>query len=302
MIKNFTIRLLLFSIPLVLGGVLMEISLRNIPNDYKYKARYLDKHSQELDVLILGNSHAYRGIVTEDFIQNSFNASYVSQSLDIDHMIFSKYKDRMEELDIIILTISYPSLFNSLHTSVEDWRIKNYNIYYDFNLTRNPKNYLEIFGNNFENNRKRLEDYYLQKKTMIKSESLGSSYFLGSDNLKTSASKAAKRHTNVQYTYFKEYLFYLSEIIQFAKKNKIKIIFITPPVTSYYFNELDKKQLNLMNFTLDSLAERNENVYRINKLQSELFIDSDFKNGDHLNLNGAKKLTQLLNREIERLF
>ena len=264
----------------------MEIYLRKIPNDYKFKAQYLDENSQELDILILGNSHSYRAIVTEDLTQKGFNASYVSQSLDIDYLIFSKYKDRLDELDVIVLNISYPSLFNSLSSSVEEWRIKNYNIYYGFNLTKNPTNYFEIFGSNFENNFERIGDFYLKQKTMIECTKLGSGYFLGSENLNSTASTAAFRHTNLESPYFNKYLIYISEMIQFATKNEKKIIFSTPPVTDYYFNKIDKRQLALMTYTIDSIVKRNENVYWVNKLNSELFIDSDFKNGDHLNIKG----------------
>lgn len=89
MIGKLVKRLIIFLLPILLGLCVLESFLRAIPNDYSYKKKYLDENAEDLELLILGNSHYYRGILAEDLNINSFNAAYVSQSLNLDFLIFN---------------------------------------------------------------------------------------------------------------------------------------------------------------------------------------------------------------------
>jgi hypothetical protein len=108
--KKFIIYTLWFILPFVIIAIPMEYMLRQIPNDYKYKKNYLDKHSNEIQTLILGTSHAFYGIDPIYFSTNTFNASNVSQSLRFDFEILKKYQNEFANLETIVLAISYHSL------------------------------------------------------------------------------------------------------------------------------------------------------------------------------------------------
>jgi len=88
--SKFIIRTLLFSLPVLALFIVMEILLRQIPNDYLLKKKYLDNHSKEIETLILGSSHSFYGINPLYFSNNTFNASHISQSLDYDFAILKK--------------------------------------------------------------------------------------------------------------------------------------------------------------------------------------------------------------------
>lgn len=61
-LKKFIIRsLFLFIIPILVICISFELAFRNIPNTHKYKKEYMDKNSNSIEVLILGNSHAFDG-------------------------------------------------------------------------------------------------------------------------------------------------------------------------------------------------------------------------------------------------
>jgi len=299
--QQFIKRICLFLIPLLIGFGALEYSLRLIPNDYAYKNEYLNKYSDKIEVLILGNSHAYRGVIPENINLNTFNAAYISQSLDLDFLIFNKYKKDLKKLKFIVINISYPSLFGSLKESKEDWRIKNYNLYYDFRITLTPKNYSELLGNKYDVNKKKWMNYYLDDKTLKTTTLLGGGQIYRNNNKKESGIKAAKRHTKKGLPYYKEYLNELNNILKDARINNFNLIFITTPTYKYYANNLDIKQLNLMNYIVDSLTINNSNVYRLNLLKSEDYLYEDFSDPDHLNNKGAEKFTKKLNNFIESL-
>lgn len=299
--RIFITRSLAFFIPVIICIFIIEYSLRAIPNDYSYKNSYLKKHAYEIEVLILGNSHTYRGIIPKNLNFNSFNASYISQSLNLDFLIFNKYKNQLNSLKYLILNISYPSLFSSLETSKENWRLKNYNLYYNFNITIKPKNYFELLSNTYSVNKERFFQYYINDKNQITCSNLGEGTIEENKNIDISALKAVKRHTKEGLPYYKEYLSGLNDIILYARVHDIKIILVTLPAYKEYANNLDKKQLKLMNTLLDSIVYSHNNVYRKDYLYDTNFIKEDFLNADHLNKKGAEKLTFKLNNYIESL-
>ncbi|MDR2410253.1 MAG: hypothetical protein LBE13_19380 [Bacteroidales bacterium] len=88
--RKFIVRTFLYLLPVLLFLILLEILLRNIPNDYSYKKKYLDTQFCNIETLILGNSHSFYGIDPVYFSTNTFNAAHVSQSLDYDYEILKQ--------------------------------------------------------------------------------------------------------------------------------------------------------------------------------------------------------------------
>ena len=80
--RKFIIRTFLFILPVLAIAVSAEILLRKYQTII-HKSKYLDQHAGEIETLILGSSHTYRGI-NPDYISGKVNASYVSQSLNYD--------------------------------------------------------------------------------------------------------------------------------------------------------------------------------------------------------------------------
>lgn len=301
MIGKLVKRLIIFLLPILLGFGVLEYYLRAIPNDYSYKKEYLEENVETIELLILGSSHYYRGILAEDLDINSFNAAYVSQSLDLDFLIFNTYKDRLKNLKYLMVGISYPSLFSSLKTGVEHWRLKNYNLYYDFHISHNPKDYSEVLSNTFDVNKMKAINYYRLHKNPITLSKLGSGPLKAQKDLNKNGIAAAKRHTDTTLPFFKEYIKELDSIINYCKENNIKIILVTSPTYHTYSDNLNTQQLSLMNHLLDSLSKNNQNVFRADYLKDENFRKEDFYDGDHLRLQGAKKFTEILNQKLDSL-
>ncbi len=298
--QKFIANTLLFMLPIVVFGLGMEASLRNIPNDYQYKRTYLDENSDRIEVLFLGNSHAYRGINPEFISRRSFNASYVSQSLDYDYAILKKYDGKWNSLDYIVIPISYFSLYFRLETGGEAWRAKNYSIYYDLRLSNRIADNSEFLSNQLSVNFRRIYSYYFLGRPNISCSALGFGKPAGprrDPDLEETAKRAAVRQTakpnDRSYDrVFIENAAILEDIFRFAGEREIRVILYTLPGSHPYVEQMDKRQLNRTIAKATELANLYTNVIYVNWLNDKSFTEADFWDGDHLNETGAEKLTK----------
>jgi hypothetical protein len=294
---------LFFIIPIVILGVLLEVFLRNIPNDYSYKNDYLDLKSNEIEVLFLGSSHVYFGINPEYSKFKSFNASHISQSLNFDLAILEKYKNKWSSLKCIVIPVDYFSMYKTLTNGIEKWRVKNYSIYYNIHKESYYKCNFEIFNNSLKMNWERLKSSYCNNSTDITCNKWGWGTIYNSKNSKDlikTGMAAAKRHTvksNADLC-FEDNVKTLNSLVEFAKKNKIKIIFYTSPAYKTYVDNLEQKQLKRTIDLVSQKTSKNLNTVYYNLLNDKSFIAEDFYDADHLNEKGAKKLTFIMDSLI----
>jgi hypothetical protein len=300
--KKFKLKTLFFLLPLIVIALLMEIMIRHIPNDYSYKKNYLDENSNSIEVLFLGSSHTYFGVNPQYIQENSFNASHVAQTIDYDYNIIKKYASNWRQLKLIAIPIDYSTLFSSVTNGSQSWRVKNYNIYYDIKLT-------EIISDNFEilNTKpnlifKRLYIYYFKNNPEISCSKLGhSSTKKQNDNLEEEGLVAAKRHTHIDKKELKKNTAILKRIIAFGNKHNIQVLLYTTPAYNTYVKNLNQLQLDITNETIQQIIRNEKNCFYYDFLEDSNFIASDYMDSDHLNENGAKKLSTKLNKIINKI-
>lgn len=308
LMKRFLIKIIIFILPILVLAFSLEIALRNIPNDYQYKNAYLDKHSNEIETLILGSSHTFYGLNPEEFTSQTFNASYISQSIDIDYAILQKYQDDFQNLQSVILPISYFSLFENLENTDEFWRLKNYTLYFGLDSAKTWTNYSEIFTNSLKTNAKRIYSYYIKDKSEITCNRLGWGTAYRSENAQNlieTGKSAAKRHTvenldseEVQEI-LKQNIATLQAIISWCEQNNVKIYLITPPAYTSYRENLHDQQLAITLNMTTKICSENSNCQYFRLLDDEIFSADDFYDGDHLSEIGAKKLSKIIHRQIQ---
>ena len=88
----------------------------------------------------------------------------------------------------------------------------------------------------------------------------------------------------------------LSEMVKYLSDNDIKTYFFVTPYTDIYMNLIDSRYKEDMVRFLSDLPYQVE-YFDMNDL-SNVFVDEDFLDSDHLNLQGAHKATALLNNFI----
>lgn len=301
--KHFLKKSILICLPIVISLVLLEVTLRNIPNDYSYKRKYLEKNSKYIQHLFLGSSHSYYGVNPKYIDGISFNASHVSQSIDYDFAIFNKFKNQLVNLESIIIPIDYFTLYSRTSTGLNGWRVKNYEIYYDINRSYKLKDHSELLSLKFSTGLKRAYSYLKNTNTSsITCNHLGYGNITKPQrDLNHTGITAAKRHTKKDKGFFDENLSIIYQIIEYAKQSDIKILFYTSPAFSSYRENLDLGQLNLTLKTIKDISTQNENCSYYNFMEDNDFNSNDFRDADHLNNNGAQKLSIKLNEKLKNM-
>lgn len=295
----------MFLLPICLIGLLFEVLLRSIPNTYSYKAKWLEAYATDIRIISLGSSHGYYGIDPKYFDEPAFNAAHVSQSLKYDDFIFSQYIDKASLLEWVILPVSYGSLLLQLENSGEDYRVRNYCIYYEnCPYHRHSIKYrFEIFGGNLSNKLPNIWYHYVSGKSYISCDSLGrgTDYLLANryEYWENSGMTAAKRHTkDIDTDIINNNKAYVEHIINKCVKRNISVLLLTTPAYITYRSNLDEKQLLMTESYCDSLVSHYDNVIYLNLLDDERFNEHDFYDSDHLNEYGAEKLTKILSGTI----
>lgn len=295
--KKFLIYVLKIILPIFIFLLVLEITLRKIPNDYQLKKEYLDKNASEIITLILGSSHTFYGINPDYFSKKTFNAAYVSQSLDLDYEILKTYESKFKKLKTVIIPISYFSLFETLETDIEKWRMKNYVLYYDLPIKTDLNNQFEILNSDIKSNLKKTIKHYVLHKSFITSSNLGwGTNFNSKDKKEIKGEFTAKKHTVKNFDLLKNNLKSLQNIINLCRKKNISIIFITTPTHSSYYKYLNQIQLEKKHKVINNLVNTNSNCTHINLMYSNSYNDDDFFDADHLNEKGAKKLSLFLDK------
>ena len=296
--KKFWLHILKIIVPIFIFFLVLEIAIRKIPNDYQLKKSYLDKNASKINTLIVGSSHTFYGINPKYFSKHTFNAAYVSQTLDLDEELLHRYKDKLTNLKTIIIPISYFSLFETLETDVEKWRLKNYILYYGFENKYHFTYNFETLNNDILLNLKKTVKYYAINKSFITSSNLGwGTNFNSNERKKFEGQYTAKKHTVKNFKLFDGNIKSLQKIIKMCQKKNIKILFITTPTHLSYYKNLNQIQLSKITKTINELVQKNQNCSYLNLLKSDKFITSDFYDADHLNDIGAKKLSLLLEKK-----
>lgn len=277
-----------------------ELAIRNIPNDYSFKNNYLEERAQDVEILILGNSHSFYGINPSYFEAKTFNAAYVSQSLDYDLEISQKFLGKLPHLKLLIINVSYGSLFNRLGESTEDWRLKNYELYYGIKTPLSIFEKTEILNGKLQNDLDRIFQYYFLKEKMIDSDNSG---FLGrptgsKQDFLSSGLKAARRHT-APMDHLDGNIVYLDSIIKLAKLHHVQILIVTPPALPQYTEHLDQKQLIKTIEVIEKLSDTFPRVYYKNFLRDVEFTENLFYDSDHLSSEGAEVFSKKLNSIVQ---
>ncbi len=229
----------------------------------------------------------------------------VSQTIKIDEAILGKYLSALPRLKTVILGLSYTSFGEDLQQGEETWRLSFYKRHYDLrvkdqadvkdysNLVRyTPYESLKMAAKNF-------------KVDLVNGmQPNGWMKVPGSDSLKLTPEWAKRRALMHLLSLDKKNIAAnmqsLRKIISMLNERHIQVKIIIPPVSTDYYNELDKSWL-----------ERNDSLINVINTEFKLQIvdfakpaDSiqnrflnEFNDADHLNESGASHLARLMSGE-----
>lgn len=300
--KAFIKNIAFFLIPIILIVVGIESMVRTIPNSYQLKSDYLFTNSNEIETLILGSSHTFYGVNPQHINSNSFNASNLSQSPDIDYAILKAHENLFSNLKYVVIRLSYDTLFEQIKNSPEDWRLKDYKIYMNLDLDYKLEHNSEVISMGLKQSLNVMGNYYLFDMNLINSDKLGFGKDLNVNkiiDLDKEGSVTAKRHTVKNWDLLDANIKVFNNLNEWCRKNGVQVLLVTPPAYKSYRRNIDEDQLNKMIEVGKELDSKFNNCTYYNLMENKDFTAKDFYDPDHLNAKGAKKFSLIINSLIE---
>lgn len=307
--KKFLFRVLVPAIVItivILGCA--EMYLRSVPNDFKYKAEYMDKNASEIKVWVMGSSCTAMGVKPSCFHwQPSFNCAYANQSIYYTYLIFNKYIDQMDSLRYLVLDATYAGLWGT--GEYARTFVKRYYIYYGLHEFKGFENRYEISAN--------IKDIYerLTHKsdqaafTTCDEDGFQSRYFEDLPYDDEVWKKYGKSHCEIDHTKIfienaeeicANNTEYLKRMIAKCKERGIKVVFVSTPCHQYYYEYYNPTQKRIVDSTYSALCSEFDNVKWLDFTTSDDYSIDEFSNVNHLNTKGAIKFTKMLNDSIMR--
>lgn len=303
-------KLILLFVPVLMGLGFIEYQLSKVPVGYSQKKHKLEHRLDKIEVLVLGSSNAYFGINPNYFSHSGFNFAYRAQWPYYDYKLLEKYLNDMPQLKMVIYPVIYFILGTQLPDIADFWRAYFYEQYYGIPPNKSEKlnlfkrldarhfSKIALFG-------ERTKEYLLHGTNVNEREADEDK--LGWFNAGTKpcdlklniGPTGAKAHNvTVSISTFTENLVYIENIAKMLKAKNIQLIIVELPQHSVYTKYLDPIKYAAMEKQLHQLATKYQLQYK-NYLQDKRFTLQDFTDmPDHLNANGAKKISTIINKEI----
>ena len=316
--KNFLKNILLFVVPIVVGTIFIEVYLRTSNSMYLEKKKGLDECIEDVEILVLGNSHVHYGVDPNQFEFNVYNAAMLGQTLYYDKEILKKYIKKAEKLRYVILNVSYQSLYKPSMGVRNSLMYYSYGIKYRENKTfqydlsyfwfgYEPKASYILLNNdlqNYRSGRKFNNDFSIEKGVANIKMKNGWLPFENDNQTKFTEldikKKAKRANFSVKNESDRDLLIEdIEDLIQILIDEKIQPIIVTMPCYKPYIEQLDKKIIIKNEFEINRIKEKYSLEYW--NLFSEIKDKKYFFNADHLNKRGAEKVSKLLNKRIKDL-
>lgn len=284
----------LFIVPIFAFILGMEFSLRSLPNSYSYKKSWMLAYGNQVELLILGSSQSYFGIQPSEFDNKAFNLSNVSQLPQHDLELWNTFKGELANIEWVLLPLSFSMPYDS-HSDLP-FINKNYVIYYGLKNRLGWQHTLELTSRPMRSNIKRLVKGFFLHRQDHPSDSLG--FGEGYEpalrrDLKETSIIAAKRHAFGKIE--PDNLRAFNELITEIHALNINILVITLPLSEEYRAQIPKQAIDLLHETTINLEKKFPKLIYLDWSSNPSFTVNDFYDSDHLNSDGAKKLSTLLN-------
>jgi len=301
--KKFINRLFIFLLPVILFIGLWECGLSRIQNSYSLKNSQLAAQAAEIQVLVLGPSHALRGVNPDYFSMRGYNAANMAQSIFYDTRIAWKYLDKMVSLKMVLIDISYPSLWSELFETPEGFRDYFYAAYWGIRYPGIKWYDIHIYSRILQYGNDKAWKYALKGFQVNLTPGYHTNGWALVEGRESPINDSAGyAEINLHEKYFKQQYFYdnigyITELLKELSRRKVHAVFFTPPETQSMYKYMAKSKLKTIDSALGVLCAT-YHCEKYNFLTDRRFSDSDFRDVQHLNERGAIKFSKIINEEI----
>lgn len=293
--RFFVYKILFFSISLIILSLVADLFVFPENNNVMgFKNHSIQDREPNLEILIMGNSHTYFGLNPSFINYSTFNLANKSRKLETDLFLLKKILDQLDKLKVVIVPISYYTLFTEKIGTQEK------RLYYNFFKLNE---YNQGFFNNSlllnEPFNELIDDFFIEN---IKVSNDG--WRANANNYKFDALITKEKIGNIKErlgrnNIIKKNLGYLQEIVNLCDVNRIKLLLLLPPYHPDFYKYSNEKYevkiknlLGKVNLKTTTIFDGRE--FRIND-------DIYYENIDHLNIKGAEVLSIKLDSILKKM-
>jgi len=304
MLRKFAKHTILFFIPVILGCVLLETATRKLPMRYTFIAEQLESNKDSIEVLVLGSSQMKNAVNPEWLELTAINMASGNQHLNTDFKLYEGLKDRLPSLNTVVLELSYAHL-EMLQNKKEFWKNNIFHEYYDVNCFQRPtwlKDRLIFFSNPpFYSDA--LYEKYIEMNESTNFNAFGydlnnyDGVFKRVDYNHSKVDSLPIKITNKESKQiFSTNSLFLKIFLQSLERKDLNVIIVTPPTYKTYLKKRNVRILRKRDSVLTMIERTYSNVSVLRLEEDSLtFKAKDYINHNHLNPDGARKFTAILN-------
>jgi hypothetical protein len=256
---------------------------KNFINYVSQKKLELEHHAPKVEHLALRGSNADYGFYPE-YLENSFNLGLTSTDLHAAYYLYKNNIEQLPHLKNVMVYINAASVGFNLSMTKESYRSIVYN--YFFSVPYQTKNKIS---------RKNEKKFLLKciKRNEVP-HSLAWGYAKKTDyGFNTSAQERTRTHLRENKRKPSQ-IHWLEKLVALGLKNNITIYAVITPVRSDFKALLpEKTELYQSIYQLNS-----KNLAILDFYDDPRFSDKDLGDTDHLNEQGAKKITQFIAERV----
>lgn len=253
---------------------------------YSYKKEALERHRDNIQILILGSSHGQAAVNT-DLIPDSFNLSIASQDMYQSFKLYEKYADYLPKLDTIILFFSVFSSGAEMQKTVNAPLCQYYKAVFDIDFKYPWKG--KYYGREIK--------WMGNQLPPIGPEYKGYSPIVGEFN-RDNAYKDLTAHIKhaLRGNHQEDYV---RQIYELAQKHGHRLVVVIPPHSPEYRRVLDeecrKKGFDGKTLFYPLFAVHQKCDFTLlDYFSDDRFTNDDFWDWEHLNPEGAVKFSNIL--------
>lgn len=294
--KKFLIQTGVFALVMLMIVGTLEVCIERTPNPYRYKHEWMKSHSKEVRTLILGSSHAYYGICPKEFGDDAFSLANTAQTLRYDLYLLTHYD--MPNLKTVILPYSYFTLWEDCEAQGMDDCIIQYRRYMDCDIHSALDGYdLECFY--LPSFREKARGLLLPRKKFWDPQGWGMEYTLEArDTDWDDGESRAKANTyidsDVAWGLVRQNAARLDSIARFCNNRSATLVLVHTPVSATFTAFTHSVQNTINEKVLLTFLQKHPYVEYIDADDHTVFNDNDFYDADHLNRDGARKLSRYI--------
>jgi hypothetical protein len=281
---------------LVIGLVVMvpfEVACGKGENEYSKKYRYVTERSDEIKILLLGNSLMSHAFNTDVLGDSAFTLAVSARVLVYDRLLAERLIPTMDHLQTVIIPMYYKLVAYSSHplTDKAKHEMYMYSRYMRLRYPIQPEGTFcryAFFSGDF--------GYSVCKKS---TEDIGNGYLLrerdwdGITVNRETESPPSQNGKDIQ-----PYLEELKKIAKVCADNGVRLIVVVPPFSNLYVQEATEKGIRTLDSVASAAARHYPIEYKNYFRDSEFREDSLYYNWNHLNHRGATLFAQRVKRDF----